>query len=458
LISSGYRRKVAPMLTRDAFGPDFKLGVATSSYQIEGAVNEDGRGPSIWDRFAHTPGKVKHGHHGDVACDHYHRMARDVELLAWLGVDVYRFSIAWPRIFPLGRGQLNTRGLDFYDRLVDELLEHGILPHATLYHWDLPDALPGGWLNRDTTHAFADYAEAVGARLGDRVALFLTHNEPWCQAFLGYELGLFAPGHRDFSQALLCAHHLLLSHGEATRALRTRTRAPIGPALNFMPAEPASDRGEDKDAALRLDGYFNRWFVEPIAGSGYPADMVEYYGDRMPKIRLGDLELISTPIDVLGINYYERAVVKHDAAAGFLMERRVKETGLPRTADREIYPKGLRDMLVRMHREYGFPRLAVTENGAAFDDAVTADGSIHDAGRVEFLRAHMEEVVLARRDGVPVDTYSVWSLMDNFEWSEGYSLRYGIFHVDFETLERRPKDSAHFLRGVTGRAEPHVDP
>jgi beta-glucosidase len=445
---------VATMLTRDAFGPGFKLGVATSSYQIEGAVNEDGRGPSIWDRFAHTAGKVKHGHHGDVACDHYRRMPEDVKLLAWLGVDVYRFSIAWPRIFPQGRGQLNTRGLDFYDRLVDELLERDILPHATLYHWDLPDALPGGWLSRDTAHAFADYADAVGARLGDRVGLFLTHNEPWCQAFLGYEKGMFAPGHRDFSEALLAAHHLLVSHGEATRALRTRTRAPIGPALNFMPAVPASDRSEDQEAAQRLDGYFNRWFVEPIAGRGYPADMVKLYGDRMPELAPGDLELIATPVDVLGINYYERAVVAHDAKHGLLMQRRVTDTGLPRSADREIYPPGLREVLVRMHEEYGFERLVVTENGAAFDDVLEQDGSIHDSGRVQFLHAHLEEVLSARQHGVPVEAYCAWSLLDNFEWSEGYTLRYGIFHVDFETQERRPKDSAHFLRGVTGRADP----
>jgi beta-glucosidase len=453
-LCSPVDENVVTMLTRDAFGPGFKLGVATSSYQIEGAVNEEGRGPSIWDRFTHTAGKVKQGHHGDVACDHYRRMPEDVELLAWLGVDVYRFSIAWPRIFPEGRGQLNTRGLDFYDRLVDELLERGIAPHATLYHWDLPDALPSGWLSRDTAHAFADYADAVGARLGDRVALFLTHNEPWCQAFLGYEKGMFAPGRRDFSEALLVAHHLLVSHGEATRALRTRTSAPIGPALNFMPAVPASDRSEDQEAAQRLDGYFNRWFVEPIAGRGYPADMVKLYGDRMPELAPGDLELIATPIDVLGINYYERAVVAHDPKNGLLMQRRVADTGLPRTADREIYPAGLREVLVRMHEEYDFERLVVTENGAAFDDVLEQDGSIHDSGRVEFLRAHLEEVVAARQQGVPVEAYCAWSLMDNFEWSEGYTLRYGIFHVDFETQERRPKDSAHFLRGVTGRGEP----
>ncbi|HYO95200.1 MAG TPA: GH1 family beta-glucosidase [Polyangiaceae bacterium] len=435
-------------LRREDLGPDFQLGVATSAYQIEGAVAEDGRKPSIWDRFAHTPGKTKQGDHGDVACDHYHRMQEDVALLGWLGVDAYRFSIAWPRVVPEGRGAVNQRGLDFYERLVDALLERGIAPAATLYHWDLPDALPGGWLSRDTTEAFAEYAQVVSQRLGDRVALWLTHNEPWCQAFLGYETGLFAPGHRDLGEALLCAHHLLVSHGLAVQALRANVRGPVGIALNFMPAHPACDTPADIAAARRVDGYFNRWFVEPVTGRGYPGDMVELYGAAMPKVTPADLALISAPVDVLGVNYYERAVVAHDPTGGVLAERRLKDTGLPRTLDREVYPPGLMETLRWLHRDLGFQRLVITENGAAYDDVPTSEGDVHDEGRVEFLRAHLEQLVMARREGLPVEAYFAWSLLDNFEWSEGYTLRYGLVHVDFATQRRIAKASAHFLRGL----------
>jgi beta-glucosidase len=438
-------------LTRSAFGPHFQLGVATSSYQIEGAVAEDGRRPSIWDTFAHTPGTIKDGSHGDIACDHYHRLDEDVGLLDWLGVDAYRFSIAWPRVLPEGRGAVNQKGLDFYERLVDRLLERGIAPCATLYHWDLPAALEGGWLARATVDAFAEFADAVAARLGDRVALWLTHNEPWCQAFLGYQVGMFAPGRRDLGEALACAHHLLVSHGLATAALRARVKTPIGIALNFMPAHPASDSADDRAAARRLDGNFNRWFLEPVLGRGYPPDMLELYGASMPRVTETDLRTIHQPLDVLGVNYYERSVVAHDPAGGPLMQRRVRDTGLPRTADREIYAPGLRELLVRLHREYGVGRIVITENGAAFDDRVEPDGAIHDAGRVEFLRQHLAEVAAARAEGVPVDGYFAWSLMDNFEWSEGYTLRYGIFHVDFATQARRPKDSAKFLRTLGRR-------
>ncbi len=439
-------------LTRSAFGPDFQLGVATSSYQIEGAVAEDGRSPSIWDTFSHTPGTIKDGSNGDVACDHYHRLDEDVGLLDWLGADAYRFSIAWPRVLPAGRGVVNVKGLDFYDRLVDCLLSRGIAPCATLYHWDLPAALEGGWLARGTVDAFAEYADAVAARLGDRVALWLTHNEPWCQAFLGYQVGLFAPGQRDLGAALLCAHHLLLSHGLATAALRARVKTPLGIALNFMPAHPASESADDRAAARRVDGNFNRWFLEPALGRGYPEDMVELYGASMPRVSEADLRTIAEPFDVLGVNYYERAVVGHDPAGGYLMQRRVRDTGLPRTADREIYARGLSELLVRLHREYGVGRLVITENGAAFADRVEPDGTIRDAERVDFLRQHLSEVLAAKGEGVPVDGYFAWSLMDNFEWSEGYTLRYGIFHVDFSTQERRPKDSAKFLRTLGRRA------
>lgn len=437
---------------RRTLGADFKLGVATSAYQIEGAAAEDGRGASIWDRFSHTRGKTRQGATGDVACDHYHRMPDDVRLLDWLGVDAYRFSVAWPRVLPSGRGAVNARGLDFYERLVDALLERGIEPCLTLYHWDLPDALPGGWLSRDTAEAFAEYAAVVAERLGDRVASWLTHNEPWCQAFLGYERGLFAPGERELSRALLCAHHLLVSHGLAVQALRSQVRAPIGIAPNFLPAHPATSAPADVAAARRLDGSFNRWFVDPLFGRGYPEDLVRWYGADMPRVTAADLELIAQPFDVLGVNYYERAVVRHDEAGGRLQLAHVRTDEHPRTADREIYPPGLYDVLERLHREYGAQRLVVTENGAAFPDELTSDGRVHDGGRVEFLRAHLEQLARARRAGVPVEAYFAWSLMDNFEWSEGYTLRYGVVHVDFETQARRPKDSALFLRSLGRRA------
>ncbi|HEY2409012.1 MAG TPA: GH1 family beta-glucosidase [Polyangiaceae bacterium] len=436
--------------TRSDFGKDFLFGVATSSYQIEGAVQEDGRGPSIWDRFAHMPGKVKGGHTGDVACDHYHRMPEDVELMAWLGVNAYRFSICWPRVLPSGRGAVNERGLDFYDRLVDALCARGIAPCATLYHWDFPDTLAGGWLERSSVGAFVEYAELMAKRLGDRVALWLTHNEPWCQAFLGYETGLFAPGHRSLSDALLCAHHLLLSHGECVRALRALVKAPLGFAPNFMPAHPLTSEPIDVAAAARQDGYFNRWFIEPALGRGYPADMVAWYGANMPTFPSSDLDTIAAPIDVVGVNYYERAVIAHDAAGGMLQLKHVRDTGLPRTADREIYPAGLGEVLRRLHGEYGVGRLMITENGAAYPDECTPSG-VHDDGRIAFLRAHLAEVLAARRAGVNVAAYFAWSLLDNFEWSEGYGMRYGLVHVDFDSQKRTPKDSAIFYRQFLGR-------
>jgi beta-glucosidase len=438
-------------LDRKAFGPGFQLGVATSSYQIEGAAAEDGRAPSIWDTFTHTPGRIKDSSNGDVACDHYHRMAEDVQLMAWLGVDAYRFSIAWPRVIPDGKGAVNSKGLDFYERLVDALLEQGIAPCATLYHWDLPEALEqrGGWLARSTAEAFAEYAARVADRLGDRVALWLTHNEPWCQAFLGYQIGMFAPGKRDLSQALTAAHHLLVSHGLAVQALRSRVRTPVGIAPNFMPSHPASNSPEDVAAAARQDGYFNRWFIEPVLGLGYPADMVELYGKQMPELAAGDLELIAQPIDVVGVNYYERSIAAHEDNGSLLNLRRIRTSELPRTADREIYAPGLREVLDRLHLEYHVPRIVVTENGAASRaDEIVENGRVHDPVRVGFLREHLEQVLEARRAGVPVDGYFAWSLMDNFEWSEGYTLRYGVVHVDFETQKRTPKDSALFLRSL----------
>lgn len=432
---------------RAVLGHDFQLGVATSCYQIEGAVAEDGRLPSIWDVFSHTSGKTKNGDTGDVACDHYHRMDQDLDLLAWLGVDSYRFSVAWPRVIPTGDGEVNARGLDFYSRLVDGLLARGIRPCPTLYHWDLPAALQGGWLNPLTCDAFARYARVVGQCLGDRVNVWFTHNEPWCQAFLGYQTGLFAPGHQDLTEALLCAHHLLLSHGKAVRELRQVSAAPIGPALNFTPAHPASERDEDYAAALRQDGYFNRWFLDPISGRGYPKDMVAWYGAAMPMVTDQDLALIAEPIDVMGVNYYERTIV---AAADDepLHLRHVRTDEFPRTADREVYPLGLGETLDRLSNAYRYPRIMVTENGAAFTEQPNPLGVVDDDARVSFLDQHLQQVIAARSRGVGVEAYFAWSLMDNFEWAEGYGMRYGIVHVDYETQKRTPKKSAHFLRSL----------
>lgn len=436
--------------TRRALGEDFLIGVATSCYQIEGAVADGGRLPSIWDIFAHTPGKTRNGDTGDIACDHYNRLERDLDLLAWLGVDAYRFSIAWPRVVPTGSGPINPVGLDFYERLVDGLLARGIKPCPTLYHWDLPQALEGGWLNRATVGAFARYAEAVAKRLGDRVYCWFTHNEPWCQAFLGYETGLFAPGHRSMSDALLCAHHLLVSHGESMQAVRQYSRAPIGPALNFTPAHPASDKAEDVAAATRQDGYFNRWFLDPIIGRGYPSDMVAWYGDAMPRVTDADLRLISEPCDLMGLNYYERTVVAA-ADTGPLKLEYVRANEFPRTADREVYPQGLGALLDRLSNDYGCRRLMITENGAAFIEAPAASGVVDDWGRLDFIDAHLQQVVAARAKGVGVEAYFAWSLMDNFEWAEGYEMRYGIVHVDFATQVRTPKQSAHFVKSLSRR-------
>lgn len=436
--------------TRNQLGLDFTLGVATSAYQIEGAVNEGGRLPSIWDVFCHTPGKVRNGQTGDVACDHYHRLDEDLDLLGWLGVDAYRFSIAWPRVVPSGDGAVNERGLDFYERLVDGLLARGIKPCPTLYHWDLPAGLDGGWLNRRSVDAFARYAELVSRRLGNKVHCWFTHNEPWCQAFMGYEMGAFAPGHKNFAEALLCAHHLLLSHGRAVRALRESSAAPVGPALNFLPAHPATDTDADRAAAQRLDGYFNRWFIDPIAGRGYPADMVAWYGSNMPTVSDADLAIIAEPIDILGANYYERSVVKA-ASEGVLKLEKVDTGEFPRTADREIYPPALGELLDRLSNEYGYRRVFITENGAAFSEQPSPQGIVEDTPRVAFLDAHLQEVVAARARGVGVEAYFAWSLLDNFEWAEGYALRYGVVHVDFDTQRRTPKRSAHFLRSLSRR-------
>ncbi len=432
-----------------AFPPTFLWGTATSSYQIEGATHEDGRGQSTWDVFAATPGKTYHGETGDVTVDHYHRMAQDVELMGQLGLDVYRFSIAWPRILPDGRGSINTRGLDFYDRLVDALLAKGIHPVVTLYHWDLPLALynEGGWLNRDTAYAFADYAEIMARQLGDRVGHWITHNEPWCSAYLGYGKGIQAPGIQDMQAAITVGHHLLLSHGLAVPRLRMHAKADaqVGIALNFTPVYPADASEGTRQAAARADAFTNRWFVEPLYKGAYPEHLFENMGLNTPPIQDGDFSIITTPIDFLGVNNYTRMLVQSNASKPDGIEYITPVPGALYTEmGWEVYPQAISDLLERLHREYGVPSLLVTENGAAFDDHIDADGTVNDTLRVNYLREHIRSVGRVLEQGVPVQGYLVWSLLDNFEWAEGYSKRFGIVYVDYATQRRIVKESGHW--------------
>ena len=431
-----------------SFPADFVWGVATSAYQIEGATAEDGRGPSIWDTFCRTPGKVANGDTGDVACDHYHRWGADLDLIGSLGVNAYRFSIAWPRIFPLGRGSLEPRGLEFYDRLVDGLLQRGLAPYATLYHWDLPQALEdeGGWTNRDTVDAFVAYADAVTARLGDRVASWATLNEPWCSAYLGYAAGEHAPGGTSVSDGLQAAHHLLLAHGSALPVMRRNApRSTHGIVLNLNPAYPATDSPEDRAAARRYDGFFNRWYLEPIFRGAYPSDAWEGYGADVPDVGDGDLQVIGRPIDFLGVNYYSRSVVGDRAAGDWPRVRHADGGGPVTDMGWEVYPQGLTDLLVRLDRDYDIPRLYVTENGAAYPDA-REGGSVHDQDRIRYVQQHIQAVADARAQGVRVNGYFAWSLMDNFEWAHGYDKRFGLIHVDYDTQERTLKDSARWYQ------------
>ena len=436
----------------DAFPADFVWGAATASYQIEGAVHEDGRGESVWDRFSATPGKVRAGDTGAVACDFYHRYPDDVRLMKDLGIDAFRFSIAWPRVLPEGRGTVNKAGLDFYDRLVDTLLEQGIEPFATLFHWDTPQALEdeGGWRVRSTANAFAEYAEVVAARLGDRVKHWMTHNEPWVYAWIGHAWGVHAPGRTSDDEAVAVAHHLLLSHGWAVEAIRRAApESQVGIVLNLSHVYPASDTPEDEAAAYKVDGEGNRWFLDPIFRGAYPADLLERNAVVAPFVQDGDMEAIAAPIDFLGVNNYFRHVVGA-GPDGPRMERvpDAKYTAM----DWEVYPDGLYELLVRVGRDYSPPAIYVTENGAAFGDVRVHDGAVHDPERTEYLQTYIGSVGRAIADGAPVKGYFVWSFLDNFEWALGYSRRFGIVYVDYPTLERVPKDSFYWYRDlIAGR-------
>ncbi len=467
------------------FPPRFLWGAATAAYQIEGATAAEGRGASIWDTFTRVPGAILRADTGEVACDHYHRYPQDVELMASLGIAAYRFSTSWSRILPDGvcghrQKGVNRVGLDFYSRLVDDLLDHDIAPWLTLYHWDLPQALQdrGGWVNRSTAHRFTEFAQTVHAALGDRVRVWSTLNEPWCSAFLGHTAGVHAPGHHSPAEGLVAGHHLLLAHGMATQELRSLAPgADLGLTLNFTVADPADpDDPDDVAAAGRLDAQFNRWFADPVFRGSYPEELwadLDQAGLASPLaavVQEGDLTTISTPIDTLGVNYYHGELIgsrpdpRNTAGEAAPVDRPAHsphplpegiyshERGLPRTGQGwEIQPEGLTRLLLRLHRDYAAPsgtRIYVTENGAAFEDVLDPDGRVDDVHRRDFLATHLAAIHDAIAQGAPVDGYFAWSLLDNFEWSWGYSQRFGIVYVDFETQRRYVKLSGHWYSDI----------
>jgi beta-glucosidase len=428
------------------FPPDFTWGAATAAYQIEGGWNADGKGESIWDRFSHTPGKIADASTGDTACDHYHRYQEDIALMQKLGLKAYRFSIAWPRVQPDGFGGVNLPGLDFYDRLVDGLLAAGIQPFATLHHWDMPQALydKGGWLERANLTRFSDYCSLVVERLGDRVKHWATFNEPEVIAWAGYHEGDHAPGIKgDRKSALQVSHNLMVAHGLAVRAIRAaRTDLQLGIVLSEWIAEPASQDPADVAAAEQAWTTFGDAFLHPVFAGEYRPQVLEMMGEDAPQIEAGDMSLITQKLDFLGINFYSRIVAGAEGIVRPVPGSEYTDMGW------EICAPAFRRMLNRIHSDYDLPPIYITENGAAYDDVVSPDGSIHDEKRIDYLRQHLGQLRLAMQDGVDVRGYFVWSLMDNFEWSEGYTKRFGIVRVDYDTLERTPKDSAGWYAQV----------
>ncbi|NOT64640.1 MAG: beta-glucosidase [Methylotenera sp.] len=439
-----------PQVERSDFVNDFRWGCATSAYQIEGSTNVDGRGTTIWDKFCEQAGTIRDGSSGAIACDHYNRWPQDLDLARELGLNSYRFSIAWSRIFPDGRGMANNKGLDFYSRLVDGLLERGIEPWPTLYHWDLPQALQeqGGWKNRDTATAFADFAHTVSHHLGDRVQHWITHNEPWCTAFLGHYEGIHAPGEKNIGAALQVCHHVLLSHGMAISAIRSNVaNAKVGIALSLHPLKSASNQQADIDATIRHDGLRNRWFLDPLYGHGYPQDILPLFGKNTPIVKTGDMAIIATATDFLGVNYYFPETIANASNEGSLSTKVVEAEHVERTDfGWEVSPEGMTDLLTRITKDYNPPEIYITENGSTYDDVVTKDGQIADQKRRSYLVRHLAELKVAMASGVPLKGYFAWSLLDNFEWAEGYTRRFGLIHVDYATQQRRLKLSGEWYR------------
>ncbi|MBN1303541.1 MAG: beta-glucosidase [Anaerolineales bacterium] len=433
-----------------SFPDSFIWGASTASYQIEGAVKEDGRGKSIWDHFSHTPGNIQNGDTGDAACDHYHRWEEDLALLQRMEVKAYRFSIAWPRILPDGNGPANQPGLDFYSRLIDALLEADILPYVTLYHWDLPQVLQeqGGWARRSTADAFVNYADIVSRALGDRVKSWATHNEPACITWNGHRYGDHAPGIKDLRTALQVSHHLLLSHGLAVPVLKQNSpSAETGIVLNTCWDVPASKSQADRDLARLHEGLYSRWFSDPLYGFGYPNDICQDLGiapEEMSWIKDGDMHIISVPCDYLGINYYNRKIHR-DAASENNLPQEVfeKQAGKDNWTDMgwENYPEGIYNVLLRTTYRYQPHKLYIMENGCSYNDGPGPDGKVHDIHRINYLKTHIAVCQQAVEAGAPLAGYFVWSFMDNFEWGRGYSQRFGLVHIDYENLVRTPKDS-----------------
>ncbi len=435
------------------FEDNFLFGTATSSYQIEGAVDEDGRTPSIWDIFSKTPGKTYMGDTGDTACDHYHRYKEDLELMERIGTDAYRFSISWSRIFP-EKGKYNPKGMEFYKNLVNELRARNIKPVVTLYHWDLPvwTYNMGGWLNRDSVKWFGEYAQKVFEELGDSVKLWVTHNEPFCSSIFSYYEGKHAPGHKDLREALTAAHHILLSHGYAVGKFRKLNfkNGEIGITLNFTPAYPVTKSKGDIKAASIFDGYFNRWFLDPIFKASYPEDMKEIYGELMGNfdfVKDDDLQEISIKNDFLGVNYYSRELIKSSPDSE-LKFKKVHGNFARTEMDWEIVPKALYDLILRLRNEYTKLPIYITENGAAFEDRLSKKGEVRDVKRIDYLRRHLLKIARLNQKGMDVKGYFLWSLIDNFEWQHGYSKRFGIVYVDYKTQERIPKSSAFWYRDL----------
>ena len=436
----------------------FNWGVATSSYQIEGAHNTDGRGPSVWDVFSHTKGRVKNGDTGDIACDHYNKFSDDIILMRDLGVDSYRFSVSWPRIFPIGtEDKINQSGMDFYDRLVDTLLENNITPFVTLNHWDIPQGLEdlGGWTNRDMVQQFVKYSHYLSRGLGDRVANWITHNEPWCISFLGYVEGRKPPGLKGaWAKSLHTAHHLLLSHGKAVPEIKSNVRnAKVGITLNLNTAIPASDSEYDKKECAFYDAQFNRLYLDPLYKKKYPELLFKRLLEKeaieqsdLNFIKDGDLKKISTPTDFLGVNYYSRAVIRDESVDEALNEKHKVTMGPKTDFGWEVYPRGIYDLLKRLQDEYNVNEIMITENGCSYGDGPNENKKVNDVKRVEYHRSHIEQILIAVDEGIPCTGYFAWSLMDNFEWAEGYSQRFGLIWVDFDTLERIPKESYYWYQ------------